>query len=260
MRSFRKAEKEGKSSPVALKWVRSKEGGHARRTAAKKPSALFPRAKAPKGPSGPGKLGTFLGVFTPTILTILGVIMYLRFGWVVGQVGLGRTLLIVALANAISLVTALALSAVATNTRVGVGGAYYIISRSLGLEIGGIESNTVILGWPDEPKRMVHFLRAIRRLARLNQSLLIGRIRPLAPSREGVRRTIHIWWGGLQRNGGLVLLGLAVPEKGEEETYSRRLNELAEGLPSCFFVHNGSLFIGELLTPDDGEEQGGNPA
>ncbi len=36
------------------------------------------------------KLGTFLGVFTPTILTILGVIMYLRFGWVVGHLGLGR--------------------------------------------------------------------------------------------------------------------------------------------------------------------------
>ncbi len=84
-----------------------------------------------------GRLGTFLGVFTPTILTILGVIMYLRFGWVVGQMGLGRSLLIVLLANAITLATAVSLGAVATNTRVGVGGAYYIISRSLGLEIGG---------------------------------------------------------------------------------------------------------------------------
>jgi len=84
-----------------------------------------------------GQLGTFLGVFTPTILTILGVIMYLRFGWVVGQVGLERSLLIVVLANAITLATSLSLSAVATNTRVGIGGAYYIISRSLGLEIGG---------------------------------------------------------------------------------------------------------------------------
>ena len=84
-----------------------------------------------------GHLGSFLGVFTPTILTILGVIMYLRFGWVVSQVGLGATLLIVVLANAITLATSLSLSAVATNSRVGVGGAYYIISRSLGLEIGG---------------------------------------------------------------------------------------------------------------------------
>jgi potassium/chloride transporter 4/5/6 len=83
------------------------------------------------------KLGTFLGVYTPTVLTILGVIMYLRFGWLVGHLGLGRILLIVLGANAITLVTTLSFSAVATNAPVGTGGAYYIISRSLGIEIGG---------------------------------------------------------------------------------------------------------------------------
>lgn len=86
---------------------------------------------------GDAKLGTFVGVFTPTLLTILGVIMYLRFGWVVGQMGLGLTLLIVVLANAITLITTFSFSAIATNSRVGVGGAYFIISRSLGLEFGG---------------------------------------------------------------------------------------------------------------------------
>ena len=84
------------------------------------------------------QLGTFIGVFTPTILTILGVIMYLRFGWVVGNVGLGQTLLIVLLANLITLLTSLSLSALATNMQVGVGGAYYLISRSFGLEVGVI--------------------------------------------------------------------------------------------------------------------------
>jgi amino acid transporter len=83
-----------------------------------------------------GTLGTFLGVFTPTVLTILGVILYLRFGWVVGHAGLPGTLAIVVLANAITLATSLSLSAVATNSRVGVGGAYYLISRSLGFELG----------------------------------------------------------------------------------------------------------------------------
>jgi len=83
------------------------------------------------------KLGTFVGVFTPTILTILGVIMYLRFGWLVGHLGLIRIVFVVILANAITFITTLAFSAVATNARVGVGGAYFIISRSLGLELGG---------------------------------------------------------------------------------------------------------------------------
>jgi len=87
-------------------------------------------------PPRTGRLGTLLGVYTPTILTILGVILYLRFGWVVGNAGVARTLVIVLLANSITLVTALALSAVATNSRVGVGGAYYMVSRSLGLELG----------------------------------------------------------------------------------------------------------------------------
>ena len=82
-------------------------------------------------------LGTFIGVYTPTVLTILGVILYLRMGWVVGNAGIWGTVGIVVLANAITAITALSLSALATNMRVGVGGAYYIISRSLGLELGG---------------------------------------------------------------------------------------------------------------------------
>ncbi len=190
--------------------------------------------------------------------------------------------------------------------------------------IAGIESNTVILGWPDDLQRLAHFLRVIRPLSRLNQSLVIGRAEPLAPLREGQRRTIDVWWGGLQRNGDLmlllayllsrntewrharirvlsvasnqmakeqterflaklipeiriaaeievmikpedmsvvemiheesaavdlVILGLALPEEGQESAYAERIAELAEGLPSCFFVHNGSLFIGELVSP-----------
>lgn len=83
------------------------------------------------------KFGTFLGVFTPSILTILGLIMYLRFGWVVGNIGLGLTLVVVVLASSITFITALSASAVATNMRVGVGGEYFMISRSLGLELGG---------------------------------------------------------------------------------------------------------------------------
>ena len=84
-----------------------------------------------------GTLGTFAGVFTPSILTILGLILFLRLGYVVGAAGLGRALLILAVANAISILTSLSLSAVATNLRVKRGGDYYLISRTLGHEFGG---------------------------------------------------------------------------------------------------------------------------
>jgi amino acid transporter len=122
----------------------------------------------------PRKLGTFLGVFTPSILTILGVILYLRTGWVVGNVGLAGAIAIVVIAHTITLATAFSISAVATNMRVGAGGAYYLISRSLGVEIGaaigiplflaqafsvtlyafGLAESLQLL-WPDLPQRPV---------------------------------------------------------------------------------------------------------
>ena len=82
-------------------------------------------------------LGTFGGVYTPSILTILGVIMYLRFGWVVGNAGLWKTLLIVTISTSITFLTSLSVCAIATDRVVRVGGAYYMISRSLGIETGG---------------------------------------------------------------------------------------------------------------------------
>src|SRR5210317_484197 len=83
------------------------------------------------------KFGTFLGVFTPSVLTILGVMMYLRFGWVVGNLGLPLTVLALLMASGITFITGLSASAISTNMRVGVGGEYYMVSRSLGLELGG---------------------------------------------------------------------------------------------------------------------------
>ncbi len=82
-------------------------------------------------------MGTFTGVFTPSILTILGLILFLRLGYVVGSAGLGRALLIICLANAISILTSISLSAIATNINIKGGGDYYLISRTLGLEFGG---------------------------------------------------------------------------------------------------------------------------
>ena len=83
------------------------------------------------------KFGTFGGVFTPTLLTILGVIMFLRMGWVVGNAGLLGAWLIIIVSFLITLCTALSMSAITTNIRIGAGGAYAIISQALGLEVGG---------------------------------------------------------------------------------------------------------------------------
>jgi amino acid transporter len=80
--------------------------------------------------------GTFKGVYLPSILTILGVIMYLRLGWVVGNMGLWKTLIIVTISSAITFITGLSISATATNMDVGGGGAYFMISRSFGVEAG----------------------------------------------------------------------------------------------------------------------------
>jgi amino acid transporter len=85
----------------------------------------------------PGTLGTFAGVFTPSILTILGIILFLRLGFVVGNAGLGPALLILCLANGISILTSISLSAIATNLKVKGGGDYYLISRTLGMQFGG---------------------------------------------------------------------------------------------------------------------------
>ncbi|UCF04434.1 MAG: amino acid permease [bacterium] len=83
------------------------------------------------------KFGTFLGVFTPSILTILGLIMYLRFGWVLGNLGLPLTILVVLMSSSITLITGLSASAIATNMHIGIGGEYFMIAHSLGLELGG---------------------------------------------------------------------------------------------------------------------------
>jgi amino acid transporter len=93
------------------------------------PGAVEPRSSV--------QFGTFLGVYTPSVLTILGLIMYLRFGWVVGNLGLPLTVLVVLAASSITFITGLSASALATNMRVGVGGEYFMVAHSLGLELGG---------------------------------------------------------------------------------------------------------------------------
>ena len=89
--------------------------------------------------------GTFDGVFLPSILTMLGAIMFLRVNYVTGEGGILPTLCILALGLTIVLATALSISAISTNTPVKGGGVYFLISRTLGPGFGGSIGVTLFL-------------------------------------------------------------------------------------------------------------------
>lgn len=82
------------------------------------------------------KLGTFEGVFLPTSLNVLSILMFLRFGFIMGQMGISGTLLLLVMSYFIDILTTLSISAISTNGTVRGGGAYYMILRSLGPEFG----------------------------------------------------------------------------------------------------------------------------
>jgi len=93
------------------------------------------------------KFGAFGGVYVPSLLSILGVILFLRLPWIIGMAGLWSTLGIIMVAHVISITTGLSISSLATDKRVETGGAYYIISRSLGLPIGGTLGLALFVGF-----------------------------------------------------------------------------------------------------------------
>ncbi|PIB36271.1 amino acid permease [Reichenbachiella sp. 5M10] len=77
-----------------------------------------------------------LPVFFTAISTILGAVMFLRFGYAVGSVGFLGTLAIVLIGHLVTVPTAMSIAEIATNQKVEGGGEYYIISRSFGINIG----------------------------------------------------------------------------------------------------------------------------
>ena len=186
--------------------------------------------------------------------------------------------------------------------------------------IAGLQSNTVLVGWPKKPGRLETWLRIMRALSRVNKSTLITRLNWV--HEPGQRRRIVIWWGGLENNGDMMLLlahllqlnpewseseivvrsiarsdeerelqerglqtlleevrieaethilkreegqsiadvihagsasasivflGMHDPRPGTEAEYARRLEELANGLPTTVFVRNAGKFAGRLI-------------
>jgi solute carrier family 12 (sodium/potassium/chloride transporter), member 2 len=140
------------------------------------------RGQAPSGDAR--RYGTIEGVFVPTLLTILGVILFLRTGWVVGNAGLLGAVGIIVLAFAITGSTALSLASISTNVTPGAGGAYALVARSFGVEAGGAvgvslylsQSLVIVLylfgfrdGWlaifPDHPAALIDLVSLLLLIA-----------------------------------------------------------------------------------------------
>ncbi|XP_005069151.1 solute carrier family 12 member 2 isoform X2 [Mesocricetus auratus] len=83
------------------------------------------------------KFGWIKGVLVRCMLNIWGVMLFIRLSWIVGQAGIGLSVLVIVMATVVTTITGLSTSAIATNGFVRGGGAYYLISRSLGPEFGG---------------------------------------------------------------------------------------------------------------------------
>ncbi|GAB5582398.1 solute carrier family 12 member 4 isoform X1 [Prionailurus iriomotensis] len=100
------------------------------------------RRRAAKAPS----MGTLMGVYLPCLQNIFGVILFLRLTWMVGTAGVLQALLVVLICCCCTLLTAISMSAIATNGVVPAGGSYFMISRSLGPEFGGAVGLCFYLG------------------------------------------------------------------------------------------------------------------
>uniref|UniRef100_A0A672R125 Solute carrier family 12 member 5-like n=1 Tax=Sinocyclocheilus grahami TaxID=75366 RepID=A0A672R125_SINGR len=92
------------------------------------------------------RMGTVMGVYLPCMQNILGVILFLRMTWLVGVGGVLGTFIIVFMCCSTTMLTAISMSAIATNGVVPAGGSYYMISRSLGPEFGGAVGICFYLG------------------------------------------------------------------------------------------------------------------
>uniref|UniRef100_A0A4W4EEP0 Solute carrier family 12 member 6 n=1 Tax=Electrophorus electricus TaxID=8005 RepID=A0A4W4EEP0_ELEEL len=100
------------------------------------------KRKSSKSP----QMGTFMGVYLPCLQNIFGVILFLRLTWVVGTAGILQALCIVFICCCCTMLTAISMSAIATNGVVPAGGSYFMISRSLGPEFGGAVGLCFYLG------------------------------------------------------------------------------------------------------------------
>ncbi|CAM9425929.1 unnamed protein product [Bubo scandiacus] len=94
-------------------------------------------SKEEENKTGFVKFGWVKGVLVRCMLNIWGVMLFIRLSWIVGQAGIGLGIIVIGLSVVVTTLTGVSMSAICTNGVVRGGGAYYLISRSLGPEFGG---------------------------------------------------------------------------------------------------------------------------
>ncbi|MBN2478784.1 MAG: amino acid permease [Parachlamydiales bacterium] len=99
-----------------------------------KPFLSISKTSLPKDTSG--KFGVIKGVFLPNILQMIGVILFMRLGFILGNMGIFKMGMIISMSSILLFITALSMTSIVSNMKMGSGGSYYIISRLLGVEFG----------------------------------------------------------------------------------------------------------------------------
>ncbi|NXS61640.1 S12A3 protein, partial [Brachypteracias leptosomus] len=122
----------------------------------------------------PIRFGWVKGVMIRCMLNIWGVILYLRLPWITAQAGIALTWLIILMSVTVTTITGLSISAISTNGKVKSGGTYFLISRSLGPELGG--SIGLIFAFANAVAVAMHtvgFAETVRDLLQEHNSLIV---------------------------------------------------------------------------------------
>ncbi|XP_054056912.1 solute carrier family 12 member 3 isoform X8 [Rissa tridactyla] len=141
-----------------------------------------PEAGPEEAPEEPGRaptpepvrFGWVKGVMIRCMLNIWGVILYLRLPWITAQAGIALTWLIILMSVTVTTITGLSISAISTNGKVKSGGTYFLISRSLGPELGG--SIGLIFAFANAVAVAMHtvgFAETVRDLLQEHNSLIV---------------------------------------------------------------------------------------
>ncbi|XP_075064081.1 solute carrier family 12 member 1 [Mixophyes fleayi] len=123
------------------------------------------------------KFGWIKGVLVRCMLNIWGVMLFIRLSWIVGQAGIGLGVILICLSVVVTTLTGLSMSAICTNGIVRGGGAYYLISRSLGPEFGG--SIGLIFAFANAvavAMYVVGFSETVVDLLKVNDALMIDEV------------------------------------------------------------------------------------